>query len=103
VGASYFSATAPAAANKGHAVLQPPDRGGQKTWHPGQHFGESDLSWPGQSPNAAQVASGITAECVCDDQGAANLSPTKRSWAAADFGATGKALPTVAEWHKASR
>ena len=43
--------------------------------------------------NAAQPSAGIAANTYITIKGN-NLAPTKRSWAIADFGATGKALPT---------
>lgn len=43
--------------------------------------------------NAAQTAAGITANSYVTIKGT-NLAATKRSWATADFGTTGKALPT---------
>jgi uncharacterized protein (TIGR03437 family) len=44
--------------------------------------------------NAAQSAGGIAANTYVTVKGT-NLAATKRSWAAADFGTTGKALPTA--------
>jgi uncharacterized protein (TIGR03118 family) len=44
--------------------------------------------------NAAQAAGGIAANTYITIKGN-NLAPTKRSWATADFGATGKTLPTT--------
>uniref|UniRef100_Q01S76 IPT/TIG domain-containing protein n=1 Tax=Solibacter usitatus (strain Ellin6076) TaxID=234267 RepID=Q01S76_SOLUE len=44
--------------------------------------------------NAAQVAGGIAANTYVTIKGT-NLAATKRSWVAADFGTTGKALPTA--------
>jgi len=43
--------------------------------------------------NAAQPGAGIAANTYITIKGN-NLAPTKRSWTTADFGATGKALPT---------
>ena len=43
--------------------------------------------------NAAQSGAGIAANTYITIKGN-NLAPTKRSWTTADFGATGKALPT---------
>jgi len=43
--------------------------------------------------NAAQPTAGIAANTYVTIKGT-NLAPTKRSWATADFGTTGKALPT---------
>jgi uncharacterized protein (TIGR03118 family) len=43
--------------------------------------------------NAAQATGGITANSYVTIKGT-NLAATKRSWVAADFGTTGKALPT---------
>jgi uncharacterized protein (TIGR03437 family) len=44
--------------------------------------------------NAAQASGGIAANTFVTIKGN-NLAPTKRSWVAADFGTTGKALPTA--------
>ena len=44
--------------------------------------------------NAAQPTAGIAANTYITIKGT-NLAPTKRSWATADFGPTGKALPTA--------
>ncbi|HEY1495652.1 MAG TPA: TIGR03118 family protein [Candidatus Solibacter sp.] len=44
--------------------------------------------------NAAQATGGIAANTYVTIKGT-NLAATKRSWAAADFGTTGKALPTA--------
>ena len=43
--------------------------------------------------NAAQATAGIASNTYITIKGT-NLAPTKRSWAAADFGASGKTLPT---------
>jgi uncharacterized protein (TIGR03118 family) len=43
--------------------------------------------------NAAQVTAGVAANTYVTIKGS-NLAATKRSWVAADFGTTGKALPT---------
>jgi len=43
--------------------------------------------------NAAQVTAGVAANTYVTIKGT-NLAATKRSWAAGDFGTTGKALPT---------
>jgi uncharacterized protein (TIGR03118 family) len=48
---------------------------------------------PVSALNAAQVTGGIAANTYVTIKGN-NLAATKRSWAAADFGATGKTLPT---------
>jgi uncharacterized protein (TIGR03118 family) len=44
--------------------------------------------------NAAQATGGLAANTYVTIKGT-NLSPTKRSWVAADFGTTGKALPSA--------
>ena len=78
---------------QGYAVLRGRSRRTEAR-HIGQHFGESQhLGLPAVT-NAAQPTAGIAANTYVTIKGN-NLAATKRIWATADFGSTGKALPTA--------
>ena len=62
--------------------------------HTGQHFGEPQRRRRPPSPTPRKPPPGIAANTYVTIKGT-NLAATKRIWATADFGSTGKALPTA--------